>query len=62
MQKKLGCRDRMVVEFIIPVQSVPITTNVVSSNLFNATFNNIPVISLWSVLLMEETGVPGENH
>jgi hypothetical protein len=27
----------------------------------NATFNNIPVISLWSVLLMEETGVPGEN-
>ena len=32
MQKKLGRRDRMVVEFIIPVQSVPITTNVVSSN------------------------------
>jgi len=28
---------------------------------FNATFNNISVIS-WSVLLMEETGVPGENH
>jgi hypothetical protein len=29
---------------------------------FNATFNNISVISWWSVLLMEETGVPGENH
>jgi hypothetical protein len=29
---------------------------------FNATFNNIPVISLQSVLLVEETGVPGENH
>ena len=29
---------------------------------FNATFNNIPVISLPSVLLMEETRVPGENH
>jgi hypothetical protein len=26
------------------------------------TFNNISVISWWSVLLMEETGVPGENH
>ena len=28
---------------------------------FNATFNNISVISWWSVLLVEETGVPGEN-
>ena len=29
---------------------------------FNATFNNISVISWWSVLLVEETGVLGENH
>ena len=29
---------------------------------FNATFNNISVISWMPVLLMEETGVPGENH
>jgi hypothetical protein len=29
---------------------------------FYATFNNISVISMWSVLLMEETGEPGENH
>ena len=29
---------------------------------FNATFNNISVISWWSVLLVEETGVPEENH
>jgi hypothetical protein len=29
---------------------------------FNATFNNISVISLRSVLLVEETGVPGEKH
>jgi hypothetical protein len=29
---------------------------------FNATFNNISVISWQSVLLMEETGVSGENH
>ena len=28
---------------------------------FNATFNNISVISWRSVLLVEETGVPGEN-
>jgi hypothetical protein len=29
---------------------------------FNATFNNISVISWRSVLLMEETGVYGENY
>ena len=29
---------------------------------FNANFNNISVISCRSVLLVEETGVPGENH
>jgi hypothetical protein len=29
---------------------------------FNATFNNISVVSWQSVLLVEETGVPRENH
>jgi hypothetical protein len=29
---------------------------------FNATFNNISFISWRSVLLVEETGVPGENY
>jgi hypothetical protein len=29
---------------------------------FNATFNNMSVISWRSVLLVEEAGVPGENH
>ena len=29
---------------------------------FNATFNNISVISWISVLLVEDNGVPGENH
>ena len=29
---------------------------------FNATLNNISVISWKSVLLVEETGVPRENH
>jgi len=30
--------------------------------MFNATFKNISVISWLSVLLLEETGVHGENH
>ena len=29
---------------------------------FNAIFNNISVVSWRSVLLVEETGGPGENH
>ena len=29
---------------------------------FNATFNNISVVSWQSVLLVEETRVHGENH
>jgi hypothetical protein len=29
---------------------------------YNATFNNILVLLWRSVLLVEETGVPGENH
>jgi hypothetical protein len=29
---------------------------------FKATFNNISIISLESVILVEQTGVPGENH
>jgi hypothetical protein len=29
---------------------------------FNATFNNMSVISRQSVLLVEETGVPREKH
>ena len=34
----------------------------VRARVFNATFNNISVISCRSVLLVEETGVPGENY
>jgi hypothetical protein len=29
---------------------------------FNATFNNISVISWWSVLLLEETEGPGDHR
>ena len=35
---------------------------VFSFMVFNATFNNISVISQRSVLLLEETEVPEENH
>ena len=30
--------------------------------MFSSTINNISVISWWSVLLVEDIGVPGENH
>jgi hypothetical protein len=36
--------------------------NGVRGMVFNATFNNISVISWRSVLSMEETGVPRENY
>ena len=36
--------------------------NRVRVKVLNTTFNNISVISWWSVLLVEETGVPGEYH
>jgi hypothetical protein len=50
------------------VLSSGISMLVLSSGLFvclmvvNATFNNISVISCWSVLLVVETGVTEENH
>ena len=34
----------------------------VSVIVFNTIFNNISVISWRSVLLVEEAGIPGENH
>jgi hypothetical protein len=36
--------------------------NGIRAMVFNATFNNISFISKRSVLLVEETGVHGENH
>jgi hypothetical protein len=32
------------------------------SIVFNATLRNISAISWWPVLVVEEAGVPGENH
>jgi hypothetical protein len=37
-------------------------SNKVRFMVFNATFNNISVISWWSVLLVEEARVPRKNH
>ena len=43
--------------------AVLITKNLfVCLMVFNATFNNISVILWRSVLLVQETGGPGENH
>jgi hypothetical protein len=42
--------------------SLAVTFRKEISNLLNATFNKISVISCRSVLLVEETVVPGENH
>ena len=39
-----------------------VNVSMVWSIVFNATFNNISVISWRSVLLVEETGVPGEDY
>ena len=44
------------------IYSLLILYNVVWFMVFNATFSNISVISWWSVLSVEETRVPGENH
>ena len=40
----------------------PLSIFRVTFMVFNTTFNNISVISWGQVLLVEETGVPGENH
>jgi hypothetical protein len=46
--------------FLLPKEDIWIFGVLVM--VFNATFNNISVISWQSVLLMEETEVPCENH
>ena len=51
------------IDYYVSVSLVPVQSyNRVRVIVLNATFNNISVILWQSVLLMEETGVPGENH
>ena len=51
-QAKLGTRHKTKTKKRIRVRLM----------VLNATFNNISVISWRSVLLVEETGIPGENY
>ena len=44
------------------IQTTSNFKNSIRVMVFNAIFNNISAISWWSVLLMEKTGVPEENH
>ena len=45
----------------LSLMKTPLNLLCVRVGVFNATFNNISVISWCSELLVEETGVPGEN-
>jgi hypothetical protein len=47
---------------IVQIQRFSIHHMFVCLMVFNATFNNISVISWRSILLVEETREPGENH
>jgi hypothetical protein len=46
----------------VSVINFPMLIMFVCLMVFNVIFNNISVISWRSVLLVEETGRPGENH
>ena len=48
--------------FILNFLIVPGMCLFVCLMVFNSTFNNISVISWRSILLVEKTGGPGENH
>jgi hypothetical protein len=54
--------DKITVNFQMILHSHPVCIIGVRVIVFNATFNNISVISWRSVLLVGETGVHGENH
>ena len=58
--------NRMTMMFYFEIKTIYIKQGNIHSGVrnivFNATFKNISVISWRSVLLVEGTGVPGENH
>jgi hypothetical protein len=55
-------RDCMVVGFITTYPISAYHNWCCEFMVFNTTFNIISAVSWWSVLLMEETGIPCENH
>jgi hypothetical protein len=54
-------RDSIVVGFIT-TYAINVLCNQIRVMVFDATFNNISVISWLYVLLVKETGVPRENQ
>ena len=50
-------RSQLHVQYLLMIRG-----DIVRVMVFKSTFNNISVISWQSVLLVEETGVPRENH
>ena len=52
----------MLIQIVVRKADVFFIGWLVGFMLFNATSNNISVISWWSVLLVEETRVPVEKH
>jgi hypothetical protein len=67
-QRCASCLENVVL-FVLPMTACRRTLRrkvclifLVVFMVFNIPFNNISVISWQSVLLVEETGVPGENH
>ena len=60
--------DNNITVNVLDILALPNFDNVTASHrvvmamALNATFNNISVISWRSVLLVEETGLPGANH
>jgi hypothetical protein len=66
--QKFYYRETQVVciKYTLPLTRIELTALVgvirVRFIVLNATFNNISAISWWSVLMVEETGVPRENN
>ena len=61
-RKHSGSSMTAIIRMIVRFTSTYAICLFVCLMVFNATFNNSSVISWRSVLLMEETGVPEENH
>ena len=57
-----GKWDNQDSDFWLALEKYVIVYGYVRVMVFNATSNNISAISWRSVLLVDETGVPGENH
>jgi hypothetical protein len=68
-RKEENCKPQLmdVLARILKLQLMDVLARILKLQLMDvlariATFNNISVIQWWSVLLVEETGVPRENN